>query len=74
MATIKSPKRRGKIPRVSRADTDIRIDLGGGSMVSDDISLSPEQVDRAMEKLFDRVKDSFSKELAYKNNLHQFGA
>ncbi|MEW1808012.1 hypothetical protein [Pseudarthrobacter sp. NPDC080039] len=43
-------------------------------MVSDDISLSPEQADRAMEKLFDRVKDSFSKELAYKNNLHQFGS
>lgn len=73
MATIKASKRRGKNARVSRADADIRIDLGGGSMVSDDISLSPEQADRAMEKLFDRVKDSFSKDLAYKN-LHQFGA
>lgn len=73
MATIKASKRRGKNARVSRADADIRIDLGGGSMVSDDISLSPEQADRAMENLFDRVKDSFSKDLAYKN-LHQFGA
>jgi len=73
MATIKASKRRGKKARVSRADADIRIDLGGGSMVSDDISLSPEQADRAMENLFDRVKDSFSKDLAYKN-LHQFGA
>ena len=73
MATIKAPKRRGKSARISRADADIRIDLGGGSMVSDDISLTPEQADRAMENLFDRVKDSFSKDLAYKN-LHQFGA
>ncbi|WP_458113850.1 hypothetical protein M1D88_07135 [Arthrobacter sp. R1-13] len=73
MATIKPPRRRGKNARVSRVDADIRIDFGGGSMVSDDISLSPEQADRAMEKLFDRVKDSFSKELAHKN-LHQFGA
>jgi hypothetical protein len=61
MATTKASKRRGKNARVSRADADIRIDLGGGSMVSDNISLSPEQADRAMEKLFDRVKDSFSK-------------
>lgn len=69
MATIKASKRHGKNARVSRADADIRIDLGGGSMVSDDISLSPEQADRAMENLFDRVKESFSKDLAYKN-LH----
>ena len=31
------------------------------------------EADRAMENLFDRVKDSFSKDLAYKK-LHQFGA
>lgn len=73
MATTKASKRRGKNVRVRRADADIRIDFGGGSMVSDDISLSPEQADRAMEKLFDRVKDSFSKDPTYKN-LHRFGA
>lgn len=73
MATVKVSKRRGKKARVSRADADIRIDLGGGSIVSDDISLTPEQADRAMETLFERVKDTFSKDLAYKN-LHQFGA
>ncbi|TVU64102.1 hypothetical protein FQP90_08935 [Paenarthrobacter nitroguajacolicus] len=73
MATTKASKRQGKNARVSRADADIRIDLGGGSMVSDDISLTPEQADRAMETLFDRLKDSFSKEPVYKN-LRQFGA
>ncbi|MDP5225867.1 MULTISPECIES: hypothetical protein [Arthrobacter] len=73
MATIKVSKGRDKKARVSRADADIRIDLGGGSMISDDISLTPEQADRAMETLFERVKDSFSKDTAYKN-LRQLGA
>jgi hypothetical protein len=34
----------------------IRIDLGGGSLVSDNITLTPEQTDVAMQKLMDGLQ------------------